>query len=91
MAPHILLLLIMIINQINIKNGYHLIFFIKLLSNFIPPKFAVGYLALSSEIIVNYKQTTYYGDFKQFTIKYNDNNFKFKWPNKKFILSKRDM
>lgn len=57
----------------------------------IPPKFAVGYLALSSEIVVNYKQTTYYGDFKQFTIKYNDSNFKFKWPNKKFILSKRDM
>ena len=56
----------------------------------IPPKYALGYLALSDEIVINYKQTTYYGDYKQFTIKYNDPDFNFKWPKKKLILSKRD-
>ena len=56
----------------------------------IPPKFALGYLTLSNKLILNYKQTTYYKNYKQFTIKYNDPSFKFKWPNKKFILSDRD-
>lgn len=56
----------------------------------IPPKYALGYLALSKDILVSYKQTSYYGEYKQFTIKYNDKDFNFKWPNRKFKLSKRD-
>lgn len=56
----------------------------------IPPKYALGYLALSKEILVSYKQTSYYGDYKQFTIKHDDKDFNFKWPNRKFKLSKRD-
>ena len=67
--------------ELSDKNNYQIL---------IPPKFALGYVALSSKLILNYKQTTYYGNYKQFTIKYNDPDFNFNWPNKKFILSKRD-
>ena len=67
--------------ELSDKNNYQIL---------IPPKFALGYLTLSNKLILNYKQTTYYKNYKQFTIKYNDPSFKFKWPNKKFILSERD-
>ena len=56
----------------------------------IPPYHGNGHLVLSNNAIFHYKQTTYYDPKSQFTIKWNDNNFKFLWPIKKPILSKRD-
>lgn len=56
----------------------------------IPPGFGNGHYALKKKIIFFYKQSTYY-DFKsQFTIKWDDKNFNFKWPKGKKILSNRD-
>jgi len=56
----------------------------------IPPGFGNGHLVLTKEAIFHYKQTTLYDRESQFTIKYNDPDFNFKWPIKKPILSKRD-
>ena len=56
----------------------------------IPPGFGNGHLVLTKEAIFHYKQTTLYDRESQFTIKYNDPDFDFKWPIKKPILSKRD-
>ena len=56
----------------------------------IPPKFGNGHLVLSSQAIFHYKQNTTYDRKSQFTLKWNDKNFKFKWPIAKPILSKRD-
>ncbi len=56
----------------------------------IPPKHGNSYLTLSEMSIFHYKQSTYYGCFKQFTYKWNDPKFKIKWPIKNPILSGRD-
>jgi dTDP-4-dehydrorhamnose 3,5-epimerase len=56
----------------------------------IPPKYGNGHLVLSDFAIFHYKQTTEYNREGQFTIMWNDPNFKIKWPSKNPILSKRD-
>ena len=56
----------------------------------IPPYYGNGHLVLSKNAIFHYKQTTYYNPKSQFTIKWNDKNYKFTWPIKKPILSARD-
>jgi dTDP-4-dehydrorhamnose 3,5-epimerase len=56
----------------------------------VPPKFANGHLILSGYAMFNYKQSTYYNPKLQFTIKWNDPKFNFRWPVKAPILSKRD-
>jgi len=63
----------------------------------VPPQCANGHLCLSNECIFMYKQSTLYGETKQFTVKYNDPLVKATWPpsNQLYprispILSKRD-
>ena len=56
----------------------------------IPPKFGNGHIVISESAIFHYKQTTYYKPSNQFTIKWNDPDFKFWWPISNPILSKRD-
>jgi dTDP-4-dehydrorhamnose 3,5-epimerase len=57
----------------------------------IPPKFGNGHLVLSNEAIFHYKQTTQYDRSSQFTIIWNDPNYKIWWPISNPILSQRDM
>ena len=56
----------------------------------IPPNFGNGHLVLSNSAIFHYKQTTFYGENKQFTIGWKNKEYNFKWLRKKVILSKRD-
>ena len=56
----------------------------------IPPMFGNGHLVLSELAIFHYKQSTQYNRASQFTIKWNDPLYKFKWKNDSPILSTRD-
>jgi dTDP-4-dehydrorhamnose 3,5-epimerase len=56
----------------------------------VPPKFGNGHLVLSNECIFHYKQNTNYERDGQFTIKWNDPLFGFKWKITNPILSERD-
>jgi dTDP-4-dehydrorhamnose 3,5-epimerase len=56
----------------------------------IPPMFGNGHLVLSEFAIFHYKQNTQYDRDSQFTIKWNDPTYKFKWHNNDPILSTRD-
>jgi len=56
----------------------------------VPPKFGNGYLVLSDWATFHYKQSTCYGEHKQFTIKYNDPMYRIYLPIKNPILSERD-
>lgn len=56
----------------------------------IPPMFGNGHLVLRDDTIFHYKQSTYYGDYKQFTVKWNESKLKIFWPIKNPILSLRD-
>jgi dTDP-4-dehydrorhamnose 3,5-epimerase len=57
----------------------------------IPPKHGNGHLVLSEQAIFHYKQSTVYrGAEKQFTIAWNDPQFKIWWPINNPILSMRD-
>ncbi len=57
----------------------------------VPPKFGIGFLVLSDEALFHYKQNTYYGEAKQFTIKWDDPEYKIWWPRTDMIISQRDM
>ncbi len=57
---------------------------------YIPPMFGNGFYVLSDVAVYNYKQTTQYGDAKQFTVKWNDPKFGIVWPINNPILSERD-
>lgn len=57
---------------------------------YIPPMFGNGFYVLSDVAVYNYKQTTVYGEVKQFTYKWNDPRFNIQWPDKNPILSARD-
>ena len=59
-------------------------------SVYLPPGFAHGFLALSSENYVCYSCTDRRHENSETTIKFNDENLKIKWPTKKFIMSKKD-
>ena len=56
----------------------------------VPPKHGNGHVCLSKKSIFYYKQSSYYGAHKQFTIKWNNPRFKIWWPIKNPILSRRD-
>jgi len=46
----------------------------------IPPKYGNGHLILSETAIFHYKQSTYYNEYPQFTIPWNDPELKIDWP-----------
>ena len=56
----------------------------------IPPNFGNAHLVLTDIAIFHYKQNTNYDRDGQFTIKWNDPSFNFKWPITNPILSGRD-
>lgn len=56
----------------------------------VPPKHGSGYLALSENAIVHYKQSGSYDPSRQFAYKWNDPRFKIAWPIDNPILSERD-
>ena len=56
----------------------------------VPPKFGNGHLVLSDKCIFHYKQSSEYNRSEQFTIKWNDSSFGFKWNISNPILSERD-
>ncbi len=57
---------------------------------YIPPMYGNGYYVLSDLAVYTYKQSTYYGDYKQFSYKYNDPRFGIEWPAEPDITSERD-
>lgn len=57
---------------------------------YIPPMYGNGYYVTSEMVVYTYKQSTYYGQYQQFTYKYNDPRFKIKWPAEASIISERD-
>jgi dTDP-4-dehydrorhamnose 3,5-epimerase len=56
----------------------------------IPPKFGNGHVVLSESAIFHYKQNTYYNRAGQFTVAWNDPQFKIWWPIRNPIVSQRD-
>jgi dTDP-4-dehydrorhamnose 3,5-epimerase len=56
----------------------------------IPPGFGNAILALTDDVVYYYKQTTYYGNPKQFTISWDEPLLDVYWPIKNPILSERD-
>jgi len=56
----------------------------------VPPRFGNGHYVLSNKAIFYYKQNTFYNRESQFTINWKDPDYKFKWPCKNPIISKRD-
>jgi dTDP-4-dehydrorhamnose 3,5-epimerase len=56
----------------------------------VPPKFGTAHLVLSNRAIIHYKQSSYYNQFKQFTINFRSKALSFKWKAVKIITSKRD-
>ena len=57
---------------------------------FIPAHFGTSYLVMSDVAIFHYKQSAYYYEAKQFTIKWNDPEYDFWWPIDHPITSQRD-
>ena len=57
---------------------------------FIPACFGTSFLVMSNKAILYYKQTAYYQDAQQFTIKWNDPEYNFWWPIRHPITSYRD-
>jgi len=56
----------------------------------VPPKHGNGHLVLSEMAIFHYKQNTEYDRAGQFTVLWNEPEYKIKWPIENPILSKRD-
>lgn len=56
----------------------------------IPPMYGNGHMVLSEQDIYHYKQSSYYDPESQFTIKWDDPEFRIWWPMKNPILSLRD-
>ena len=59
-------------------------------SIFIPPGFAHGFQALENENYVVYSCTKYRNKKSETTIKFDEKEFKIKWPLKKFVISSKD-
>ena len=57
---------------------------------YVPPMYANGFYVLSELAVYTYKQSSYYGDYKQFSFKYNDPRFGIQWPAAPEITSERD-
>ncbi len=58
---------------------------------YIPPMYGNGYYVTSREAVYSYKQSTYYGQYEQFTYKWNDERFGIHWPAGVRVISKRDV
>lgn len=56
----------------------------------IPPMYGNGHQVLTEHDIYHYKQSSYYDRESQFTIKWDDPEFRIWWPVKNPILSLRD-
>lgn len=56
----------------------------------VPPLYGNGHLVLSDYSIFHYKQSEYYDSTRQFSVKWDDPEFKIWWPIKNPILSQRD-
>ena len=61
------------------------------LSLYVPSGFAHSYLTLDRENIVYYKLSNYYYPKYEDGILWSDKSLQIKWPNKKPIVSKKDM
>ena len=59
-------------------------------SIYVPPGFAHGFQALENENYIVYSCTKYRNKKSETTIKFDDKEFKIKWPIKKFIISAKD-
>ena len=57
---------------------------------YIPPMYGNGYYVMSDVAVYSYKQTTYYGEYEQFTYKWNDSRFGIEWPGEVKVISERD-
>lgn len=57
---------------------------------YIPPMHGNGYYVLSDVAVYTYKQSTYYGEYQQFTYKWNDGRFGIEWPAEASVISERD-
>lgn len=57
---------------------------------YIPPMYGNGYYVLTEKAVYTYKQSTYYGEYQQFTYKWNDERFGIEWPVEVPIVSERD-
>ncbi len=56
----------------------------------VPPKFGNGHVALTKTSIFQYKQSSYYNPYGQFTIIWNDPEYNIWWPTIYPTLSQRD-
>ena len=56
----------------------------------VPPMYRSRHLVMSDIAIFHYKQTTEYNREGQFTIKWNDPDYRIFWPVENPILSERD-
>jgi dTDP-4-dehydrorhamnose 3,5-epimerase len=57
---------------------------------YVPARYAIGYLVLSETAVFHYKQSAYYHETRQFTVKWNDPRAKIWWPVADTIRSERD-
>ena len=56
----------------------------------IPSGFAHGFCSLTKNVILHYKCSEFRNPKTEIGIIWNDKDLKIKWPNKKFIISKKD-
>ena len=56
----------------------------------VPAGCANGHLVMSEQAIFHYKQSAYYTQGTQFTVRWNDPRYKIWWPISQPILSRRD-
>jgi dTDP-4-dehydrorhamnose 3,5-epimerase len=59
-------------------------------SIFIPKGFAHGFLGIDKENIIVYGNSNYRSKNNEIGLMWNDKNLAINWPNKKFIISKKD-
>ncbi len=57
---------------------------------YIPTGFLHGFISLTNNVEILYKCSNYYSKKHEVTIKFDDPEFKIKWPLKKYILSQKD-
>jgi dTDP-4-dehydrorhamnose 3,5-epimerase len=57
---------------------------------YVPAGVGNSYLTLSDFSVYFYAQTTYYGEYKQFTLKWNNPKYNIPWEVENPILSQRD-
>ena len=59
-------------------------------SIYVPPGFAHGFQALENKNYIVYSCTKYRNKKSETTIKFDEKEFKIKWPNKKIVISTKD-